>query len=233
VSSGSVYRGAKIIETGRTRIETDLNRADVRILLREHPERFRGFTEWDEPNFSFRHGQCSFFSGTKVLAEEAIRSLGQNYIWRLAAPFDEHDHAGNLLSDLRNASRLQDDVVALSHLTDFVRACLGLWERQAPFGVYNVANPGIVTTRQVVQAITRILKPSRRFKFWPEGELVKDQSGIERCSCILDGTKLLATGVVLRPVEDLLGICLRNWQPGRGTGHPSGPKKALDQTIPC
>jgi dTDP-4-dehydrorhamnose reductase len=225
VSSGGIYRGAKVIETGRTRIETDLNRPDIRLLLRDHPERFRGFTEWDEPNSSFRNGPCSFFSGTKVLAEEAIRGLGQNYIWRIAAPFDEHDQAGNLLSDLQNAARLRDDVVALSHLADFVRGCLGLWERQAPFGTYNMANPGVLTTRQVAQAITRILKPSRPFEFWKEGETTRESGRLERCGCILDGTKLLTAGVVLRPVADVLRSCLRDWRPAGAEGVQPGQRR--------
>jgi hypothetical protein len=36
---------------------------------------FRGFTETDAPNFSFRSPPCSFYSGTKALGVEAIAEI--------------------------------------------------------------------------------------------------------------------------------------------------------------
>ena len=49
-------------------------------------------------------------------------------------------------------------MISLSHVDDFARACLDLWERLAPFGTYNVTNPGAVTTRQVAGMMRRVLK---------------------------------------------------------------------------
>jgi len=40
-----------------------------------------------------------FYSGTKALAEEAIRGVGQSYIWRPRMPFNERDETRNLLSE--------------------------------------------------------------------------------------------------------------------------------------
>src|ERR1700690_713334 len=167
VSSGSIYVGAKVAaEWGRMRIEKNLNQPEIRRLFAEHPEKIYGFTEWDEPNFSFRHAPCNFYSGTKALAEEAIRGVGQCYIWRLRMPFYERDETRNLLSKLQHYARVYDNVNSISHLNEFVRACLELWERQAPFGIYNVVNPGAVTTRGIVEMIQGILKPDRGFEFW-------------------------------------------------------------------
>src|ERR1700733_14765797 len=93
VSSGSIYNGAKVIKDGEGRVEKDLGSAEVRRLFAAHPGQFRGFSERDEANFSFRHPPCSFYSGTKALAEEAIREVGQGhcYILRLRLPFNERD----------------------------------------------------------------------------------------------------------------------------------------------
>jgi dTDP-4-dehydrorhamnose reductase len=83
VSSGCIYSGAKILEKGRLRIEKDMTRPELRTLVEKSPETIRGFTEDDQPNFSFRQPPCSFYSGAKALAEEAISGVGRNYCWRL------------------------------------------------------------------------------------------------------------------------------------------------------
>ena len=163
VSSGCIYRGAKLVGDGKIQ---NVSGAELRQLFAEHPDGICGFTEWDEPNFSFRHGPCNFYSGSKALAEEAIRGSGKAYIWRPGMPFNERSEPRNFLWRLQNYPRVYDGVNSISHLEEFVRACLDLWEKKAPFGIYNVTNPGAVTTRQVIELIQRILKPNRRFEFW-------------------------------------------------------------------
>ncbi|MGD0348717.1 MAG: sugar nucleotide-binding protein [Verrucomicrobiota bacterium] len=214
VSSGSIYVGAKVAaEWGRMRIERDLNHPELRRLFAGHPEKVQGFTEWDEPNFSFRHAPCNFYSGTKALAEEAIRGVGLSYIWRPRMLFNECDETRNLLSKLQHYARVYDNVNSISHLDEFVRACLELWERQAPFGIYNVVNPGAITTRRIVEMIQRILKPDRRFEFWKnDEEFYRCQAKTPRSNCILDASKLLSLGVRMRPVEEALEDALERWQ---------------------
>src|SRR5208282_2509775 len=97
VSSGCIFSGAKIVESGKTRVEKDLTRPELHLLVEKSPDKIRGFTETDTPNFSFRDPPCSFYSGTKALGEEAISGIGQSYIWRLRIPFDEFDSARNYL----------------------------------------------------------------------------------------------------------------------------------------
>jgi dTDP-4-dehydrorhamnose reductase len=94
-------------------------------------------------------------------------------------------------------------VNSISHRADFVKACLDLWERRAPFGTYNVTNPGFVTTRHVVEAI------EKRFSS-PNGSLSTGKATTEfykvaaktpRSNCVMDVSKILAAGVKIRPVE--------------------------------
>jgi dTDP-4-dehydrorhamnose reductase len=161
VSSGGIYTGAKIIEGGKMRVIRDLNQPEIRRLFEQSPERLFGFTEWDEPNFSFRHAPCNFYSGTKALAEEAICGIGQSYIWRPATPFGEQSVPRNFLWKLQHYPKVYDAIASLSHLDDFVRASLDLWEYHAPFGIYNMTNPGAVATRQVIEMIQQILDAGR------------------------------------------------------------------------
>jgi dTDP-4-dehydrorhamnose reductase len=209
ISSGCIYHGAKFIDEKGTRI---VEGAELRQLFQEYPEKIFGYTEWDEPNFSFRDGPCNFYSGTKTLAEEAIRGVGDVYLWRPGIPFNERSEPRNFLWRIQNYAKVFDGVNSLSHLDDFVRACLDLWERQAPFGTYNMTNPGAVRTRQVVEMINRILKPDRHFEFWKdEEEFYRLGAKALRSNCVLDVSKLLVAGVKMRPVEEAVEDSLRNW----------------------
>ena len=194
------------------RVETDLNRPETRKLF--EAQQLFGFTERDEPNFSFRRPPCSFHSGTKALAEESICEGQQAYIWRPRLPFNERDEPSNLLSKLQRYAKVYDTVNSLSHLGDCVRACLDLWERSAPFGIYNVTNPGAVTTRQVVDLINRILKPGRPFTYWMDDEeFYREGVKAPRSNCVLDVSKLVRAGVKMRSVHDALKDSLEKWQP--------------------
>ena len=214
VSSGCIFSGAKIVQNGGVRVEKDMAKPETRAVVENSPEKIRGFTETDTPNFSFRDMPCSFYSGTKALGEEAISGVGRSYIWRLRIPFDEFDNARNYLSKLQRYSKVYDNVNSISHRADFVRACLDLWEKSAPYGVYNVTNQGFVTSRQVAEMIEKILKPGRKFEFWKDdSEFYRQAAKTPRSNCVMDVSKLLAAGVKMRDVHEALEDSLKNWKP--------------------
>jgi UDP-glucose 4,6-dehydratase len=214
VSSGCIYSGAKMVVKGQMRAEKDLMKPELHALVDKSPAAIHGFTETDPPNFSFRDGPCSFYSGTKALGEAALAGIGQSYVWRLRIPFDEFDNARNYLSKVQRYAKVYDNVNSISHRADFVKACLDTWNLRVPFGIYNVTNPGVVTTKQVVQLIEKHLKPARKFEFWAgDEEFYKFAAKTPRSNCVLDTTKILATGVNIRPVEEALEDSLRNWNP--------------------
>lgn len=218
VSSGCIYSGAWVEgENGSDpRVEKDLTTPEMRHVLARERGRIRGFTEVDAPNFSFRSPPCSFYSGTKALAEEALLSVGGCYIWRLRIPFDEIDSARNYLSKVQRYAKVYDNANSVSHRADFVGACLGLHEVRAPFGIYNITNPGFLTTREVIGMVESILKPARPFEFWENDEDFYRQAGrTPRSNCVMDVSKLLAAGVPMRPVEEAMEHALRNWTPER------------------
>jgi dTDP-4-dehydrorhamnose reductase len=213
VSSGCIFSGAKVSIGGQLCAEKDLIRPDLQQIVADHRGDIHGFTETDEPNFSFRQPPCSFYSGTKALGEEAIAGLGHSYIWRLRIPFDEFDNARNYLTKVQRYPKVYDNVNSISHRADFVNACLDLWQLRAPFGIYNVTNTGWVTTREVIHYIERILKPARPFEFWAnDEEFYRVAAKTPRSNCVLDTTKLLASGVKIRSVADALEHSLKNWR---------------------
>lgn len=214
VSSGCIYSGAKIKANGQIHAEKDMTKPELRALVEKSPADVLGFTETDTPNFSFRDGPCSFYSGTKALGEEAMAGIGQSYIWRLRIPFDEFDSGRNYLSKVQRYTKAYDNVNSISHRADYASACLDLWEKRAAFGIYNVTNPGFVTTRQVIGLIEKILKPGKNFEFWAnDEEFYKVAAKTPRSNCVMDVSKLLAADVKIRPVGEALEQSLRNWVP--------------------
>jgi dTDP-4-dehydrorhamnose reductase len=216
VSSGCVYAGAKVVNAAEVQVVKDLTQPQVQELLRSRSGLVQGFTEDDEPNFSFRQPPCSFYSGSKALGEEAVRDLGGGYLWRLRIPFDQVDHPKNYLTKLMSYPRLYENWNSISHRGDFARACLDLWAARAPFGVYNIVNPGYVSTRQVAGWIKDILQPDRSFEYWSgDEEFYRVAAKTPRSNCVLDGSKLAAAGVRMRGVEEALQASLRDWVPAR------------------
>jgi UDP-glucose 4,6-dehydratase len=165
------------------------------------------------PNFSFRDQPCSFYSGTKALGEEAIEGVGQNYIWRLRIPFDEFDNHRNYLSKIQRYAKVYNNFNSLSHRADYVKACLDCWFQKVPFGIYNVTNPGYVSTAEVLEMIKDILKPARKFEFWEnDTEFYKGAAITPRSNCILNYDKLQLAGVNLRTVSNALRDSLEKWE---------------------
>jgi dTDP-4-dehydrorhamnose reductase len=214
VSSGCIFSGAKISEHGKVRVEKDMTRPALHALVEQKSPEVHGFTESDTPNFSFRDQPCSFYSGTKALGEEAMGGLGRSYIWRLRIPFDEFDNKRNYLSKVQRYAKVYDNVNSISHRADFVKACLDTWTLRAPFGIYNVTNPGYVTTRHVVEQIQKFLKPARQFEYWTsDAEFYQVAAKTPRSNCVTDVSKLVSAGVKIRGVEEALDDSLRNWKP--------------------
>ncbi len=173
-----------------------------------------GFNETDPPNFCFRTDNCSFYSGTKAIGEECLSDSDSNYIWRLRIPFDSVDSPRNYISKLLRYERLLEATNSISHLQDFVSACLQCWEKKVPFGIYNITNTGSVTTHHVVEMIKHHLKPNREFDFFiDEDQFMQLAAKTPRSNCVLDNSKLLSVGIRISSVEEALDRSLRSWQP--------------------
>jgi dTDP-4-dehydrorhamnose reductase len=186
VSSGCIYTGAKTDGTG--------------------------FTEQDAPNFSFRQDNCSFYSGCKALGEEVLQGAEQCYVWRLRIPFNATDSPRNYISKMMRYDRLLDATNSLSHLDQFVDACLACWTKRVDFGIYNLTNPGSVTTREVVEMISRHGLSEKIFSFFDtEEEFMKLAAKTPRSNCVLDSSKAVAAGLPMAPVEEALAAAMESW----------------------
>ncbi len=173
-----------------------------------------GFTESDAPNFSFRQNNCSFYSGCKALGEEVLDGAENCYVWRLRIPFNAYDSPRNYITKMMRYDRLLQAQNSLSHLGEFVEACVACRTQEVEYGVYNLTNPGSVTTSQVVKLITRHGLSDKRFSFFEtEEEFMQIAAKTPRSNCVLDSSKAVAAGLPMRPVEDALEMAMKNWTP--------------------
>ncbi len=173
----------------------------------------RGFTETDTPNFTFRTDNCSFYSGTKALGEEVLAGKPDVYIWRLRIPFDNIDNPRNYLTKLLRYNRLLEATNSISQLEEFCAATFACWEKRVPFGIYNVTNPGQVTTREVVDLIKQSGVSNKDFSFFnDEGEFMQIAAKTPRSNCTMDSSKLASVGIQMAEVREAVSRDLRRWQ---------------------
>ncbi|MCC6142621.1 MAG: sugar nucleotide-binding protein [Candidatus Hydrogenedentes bacterium] len=171
-----------------------------------------GFKETDMPNFSFRTNNCSFYSGTKALGEEVLAGAPNLYVWRLRIPFNQVDGPRNYLTKLIRYNTLLDAENSISQLDEFVAATFACWEKRVPFGTYNVTNPGYVTTREAVDLIKKTGVSHKDFQFFTdEAEFMRTAAKTPRSNCVMDSTKLAATGIKLTEVHEAVERDLRRW----------------------
>ena len=118
---------------------------------------------------------------------------------------------------MMNYNKLLDATNSVSHLSDFTKYCLRLWRRKCDYGIYNVVNTDPVTTRQVTEKINKILKLDKDFKYFENEEEMYSGEHLAvaktpRSNCVLDNSKLRATGIRVRSSDKAVEHALKNWQ---------------------
>ncbi len=172
-----------------------------------------GFTEDDPPNFTFRQNNCSFYSGSKALGEEVLAGRPDVYVWRLRIPFNEVDNPRNYLTKLLRYDTLLEATNSISQLEEFAAATFACWEKRVPFGTYNVTNPGQVTTHEVVELIKKAGVSQKTFRFFTdETEFMRIAAKTPRSNCVMDSSKLAATGIRMTEVHEAVERDLRRWR---------------------
>jgi dTDP-4-dehydrorhamnose reductase len=113
-------------------------------------------------------------------------------------------------------ARLLEATNSISQLEEFCAATFACWEKRVPFGTYNVTNPGHVTTREVVDLIKQSGVCRKDFAFFEtEDEFMQVAAKTPRSNCVMDSSKLAATGIVMTEVREAVTRDLRRWVPAR------------------
>lgn len=144
------------------------------------------FNIFDDPNF-IKTG--SLYSKTKAFGEELIRDKDV-YIWRLRIPFDEFKSNRNYITKMLNYDNVFGAPNSLSHLGDFVNACIKSLDQEPK--IFNMTNAGHLPFSEVV-GILKTYQP----------ELAKNLKVVDfpklkapRSNCTMEGDPLM------RPVRE-------------------------------
>ena len=170
------------------------------------------FTEEDVPNFSFVQNNCSFYSGTKAIAEKIVSKWSKNYIWRLRIPFEENNNSRNYISKMLRYDKLLQAENSISNKQEFVSACIQTFTNKVPFGIYNVTNTGYITTDSLIEKLMRTIAKDKNFTLIDEEQLYKNYAKTPRSNCVMSNSKLLETGIKMKTVDESIDYCLNNWK---------------------
>jgi dTDP-4-dehydrorhamnose reductase len=171
-----------------------------------------GWSENDKPNFSFNFNNCSFYTGTKVIAEDIVKLYPKSYIWRIRLPFENIHNERNYISKIINYDTLITNKNSISHKEEFVRACIDSIKLKIPFGIYNITNSGSISAVDIVEKLTKTIMPDKKSRFLSMKEFYETISSMPRSNCIIDNTKILSMGIKLSDVNESIDNCLRNWR---------------------
>jgi len=94
---------------------------------------------------------------------------------------------------------------SVSHLEEFVKKCVECFEKDVEPGIYNMTNPGSVTTRQVTEWLLEEGVTDKKFQFFDDEEHFMNKAAkTPRSNCVLDTTKAEMAGIGMRPVEEAI-----------------------------
>jgi len=176
----------------------------------------KGWAEEDEPNFSFRSPPCSFYSGTKALGEEVLEGAENCFVWRLRIPLNHKHSPRNYLQKLLNYDNLLEAENSVSHLEEFCQKCIECFTKDLEPGIYNMTNPGSITTRQVTDWMIKEGLTCKEFNFFDSEDDFMSRAAIApRSNCVLDTTKAEKAGIAMRPVEEAMIDSIRKMKQGR------------------
>lgn len=161
-----------------------------------------GWSELDSPNFDFDTG--SFYSGSKALAQTLLLPyLHKSWLLRIRLPFGRKPHPKNFLTKLQNYPKLVDVENSISCVEDVARTAVKFALERPWFGIYNLVNPGSVTTRQVADLMGLN-------KAWFTHEEFAKAVRAPRSNCVLNSDKLQRVAPI-SPISHTLETVIQHY----------------------
>lgn len=166
------------------------------------------FTEEDAPNFSFRQNNCSFYSGSKALAEEILEDNKDSYLFRIRIPFDsEIDNPRNNLYKQIKYPKLFNSINSVSNLDEFVNCCYKIIADRHAFGKYNILNENPIYSKDTINLLIKYGLTTEKEWFENSGEF-STNIVVPRSQCILSTDKIKKIGLQLKDTSSSIEECI-------------------------
>lgn len=165
----------------------------------------KGFGEEDAPNF---YG--SFYSRSKILAEELLADFKNVLHLRIRMPVDSRPGQRNLITKLSGYSRIINERNSITVLDDFVKAADALVKCKAE-GIFNIVNQPATSHEEIIDLYRQIVDPKFSCTFISTEELEK-MTAARRSNCVLSSRKLEEKGVRLAETRQAIAQCLEEYR---------------------
>ena len=170
-----------------------------------------GFNEDDEPNYSWKQNNCSYYSGTKAKCEELLNQIEMKYVWRIRMPFNSAMNERNYLYKLLKYDKLINMPNSLSYIEELVEAMIDTYARGLEYGTYNLTNPGAVKASDIMNIYRFYNIISKEPNYITESELMELVKA-PRSNCLLDSTKAIKSGLILSDCLTMVERSIREWK---------------------
>lgn len=183
------------------------------IYQEDEVEWWRYYTEKDHPNFCFDFKNCSWYSGTKALAENIIKKTWyKSYIWRIRMPFNHIENNKNYISKILKYDKVWNKENSLTNLDEFVKNAYLCYKNHIPYGIYNMVNTGEVNARKILDLAKKFNITKEHYNFFENKKEFEKIIKTPRSDCVLNNNKISSNGIHFLPIEDSLIKTFKSWK---------------------
>ncbi len=148
-----------------------------------------------------------YYSRSKIYAELVLNEMAKRrniLITRVRIPLDNRSHPKNILNKLIQYKTVIDIPNSVTYIPDFVKMIKHLIRKDAR-GIFNTVNKGALRY-PVLMDIYKKYVPSFKYSLLPLRQL-----NLKRTNLVLSTAKLEKTGFKVRPIEDVLEECVKEY----------------------
>lgn len=113
-----------------------------------------GFHETDKPNF-----EKSFYSKTKIMAEELITNYSNVLQLRVRMPLSDDLNSRNFITKISNYERVVDIPNSMTILHDLLPLAIEMAQKELT-GIYNFTNPGTISHNEILTLYKKYINSS-------------------------------------------------------------------------
>jgi len=170
------------------------------------------WSESDPPNFSFRENNCSFYSGSKALAEELLETNEKCYVLRPRIPFDNDiKNPRSFLYKIIQYPKLMNSLNSVTHIEGFTKILFRIIDEKLPYGKYNIVCPQPVEIKVLVELLDKYGYIKKEDKKWfASKEEFLQSVKCPRSECVLDTKKIEGYGIYMPNSLDTIKKILKH-----------------------
>ena len=183
------------------------------IYQEDEVEWWREYNEKNYPNFCFDFQNCSWYSGTKALAESLVsKTWHKTWIWRIRMPFNHLENDKNYLYKILKYDKVWNAVNSLTNLDEFVKNAYLCYKNEIPYGIYNMVNEGSTCAKKVLETAKTFGITKEKYEYFQDKQDFQKVIKTPRSDCVLTSNKISSCNIHFLPIEESLIKTFKEWK---------------------